>query len=559
MATELGQYGLGALQGAIGGAATGTSFAPGIGTAVGAGAGLVGGIIGTYLDIEAQEEREKALADASEKFEAAQRQYNQTVSQVSASAKEAVRQVATSKQAMDARKADQAEMEVKQQAAQAGLTPAEQIDSAANVKQRVAEASAASSPAVMQAAMAGANQAIQSGIQKAAMGLSISQDAYQFDIKQIVGQPPPSAAANIGGAIGSAGQIAGNLRGAGIDPMTGKPLPGYDPSESAFGKTALGGAGGQVGTSGALGKTAPGLTVGELETRLDPDYMPSWTDPGHPSYSARAAQNYAEQAKDPTWGALQPELSTPDAKRDTGLGRTLERGAASRGRAMQRDLLGARDQDIRDRELHRGIYAPAPAYASGGMAGQAGPELALLGEEGPELVLNAKQTQELAGALGARAYEEGGVAGNVPSGTSFTNAPLEWNKPGAPGAPGLSRISHMGAGITERQAGAGSGPPRQDKPAQPGGGVQQRQQAPLGGTAGIPARFLGPALQPEGGIQQREEQSPVNVQREEQQPVPPSSPGLPLSYEELSSYITQINWLLDQDEQVSSIGMRGAL
>jgi len=51
-------------------------------------------------------------------------------------------------------------------------------------------------------------------------------------------------------------------------------------------------------------------------------------------------------------------------------------------------------------------------YASGGMAGATGPEVAVLGEEGPELVLNAKQTQELAQALGgAKAYAGGGVAG----------------------------------------------------------------------------------------------------------------------------------------------------
>jgi len=50
--------------------------------------------------------------------------------------------------------------------------------------------------------------------------------------------------------------------------------------------------------------------------------------------------------------------------------------------------------------------------ASGGMAGATGPEIAVLGEEGPELVLNAKQTRELATALGgAKAYAGGGVAG----------------------------------------------------------------------------------------------------------------------------------------------------
>ena len=58
------------------------------------------------------------------------------------------------------------------------------------------------------------------------------------------------------------------------------------------------------------------------------------------------------------------------------------------------------------------MQVPYGGYASGGMAGATGPEVAVLGEEGPELVLNAKQTQELAQALGgAEPYAMGGVAG----------------------------------------------------------------------------------------------------------------------------------------------------
>ena len=48
-------------------------------------------------------------------------------------------------------------------------------------------------------------------------------------------------------------------------------------------------------------------------------------------------------------------------------------------------------------------YGPIAGYASGGIAGAAGPEVAMLGEQGPELVLNAKQTQQLAQALPAAA------------------------------------------------------------------------------------------------------------------------------------------------------------
>tara|TARA_R110000803_G_scaffold15895_2_gene43742 strand:+ start:199 stop:2166 length:1968 start_codon:yes stop_codon:yes gene_type:complete len=46
---------------------------------------------------------------------------------------------------------------------------------------------------------------------------------------------------------------------------------------------------------------------------------------------------------------------------------------------------------------------PIAGFASGGIAGAAGPEVAMLGEQGPELVLNAKQTQQLAQALPAAA------------------------------------------------------------------------------------------------------------------------------------------------------------
>ena len=65
-----------------------------------------------------------------------------------------------------------------------------------------------------------------------------------------------------------------------------------------------------------------------------------------------------------------------------------------------------------------GAGNPVLERATGGMAGTQGPELTLLGEEGPELVLNAKQTRELASALGsskptdgARPLAMGGVAG----------------------------------------------------------------------------------------------------------------------------------------------------
>jgi hypothetical protein len=58
-----------------------------------------------------------------------------------------------------------------------------------------------------------------------------------------------------------------------------------------------------------------------------------------------------------------------------------------------------------------------PKYASGGMAGQGGPEVAVLGEEGPELVLNAKQTEQLAQSV--KGYAGGGVAG-LPQASSLS-------------------------------------------------------------------------------------------------------------------------------------------
>ena len=67
---------------------------------------------------------------------------------------------------------------------------------------------------------------------------------------------------------------------------------------------------------------------------------------------------------------------------------------------------------MNDPNLRRALEQQGFSYASGGMAGATGPEVAVLGEEGPELVLNAKQTAELAQALGgAKPLAEGGVAG----------------------------------------------------------------------------------------------------------------------------------------------------
>ena len=501
MATRNNLYGLGAFQGALGGAAAGTSVAPGIGSAVGAGAGLVGGILGTYLDAEEQERRQEAIDQATAQFEEAQRQYDQSIAQVESGAREAVRQVAASKQAMDTRKADQAEMEVKQQAAQAGLTPSEQVDAAADVRQRVTEASAAASPAVMQEAMAGANAMLQTGVQKAAMGLNSAQDAYQFEVSQIAGQPPPSAAATIGGAIGAIGQMGSNLRGAGVDPLTGQMLEGYDPAKRAFGtgQAKLGGTG--QAKLGGTGQETPfsGESV-HLERALAPleeeqtqhHVQQSLLSGGRRRQIDLPGPGESGYVEDPFAAGAQPvETPQPPAFRPP-------------------PALWKLTTEQRAKALGGPTF-----YAAGGMAGTQGPEIALLGEEGPELVLNAKQTQELAGALGAEPYKEGGVAGDKKI--------KGYEEGGVAG--GTSRIA--------------AGPPARPQTggAQPGslGGAR-------GGTGGIPARFLGPG-----------------PQQEEQQPVPPSSPGLPLSYDELSSYINQINWLIDQDEQVSSIGMRGAL
>tara|TARA_Y100000310_G_C20659246_1_gene803737 strand:- start:1241 stop:2365 length:1125 start_codon:yes stop_codon:yes gene_type:complete len=374
----------------------------------------------------------------------------------------------------------------------------------------------------MQEAMAGANAMLQTGVQKAAMGLNSAQDAYQFEVSQIAGQPPPSAAATIGGAIGAIGQMGSNLRGAGVDPLTGQMLEGYDPAKRAFGtgqeetllggQAKLGGTGQETPFSGksvhlerALApleeeqtqyQAQQALLLGRRRRQLD---LPG---PGETGY---VEDPFAEGAR-----PVSPPVQLGGAPREE----TTFTGAPQPGwealTPQQRAELSAQG--------HHSLGMPMQTrghYASGGMAGTQGPEIALLGEEGPELVLNAKQTQELAGALGAEPYKEGGVAGDKKI--------KGYEEGGVAG--GTSRIA--------------AGPPARPQTggAQPGslGGAR-------GGTGGIPARFLGPG-----------------PQQEEQQPVPPSSPGLPLSYDELSSYINQINWLIDQDEQVSSIGMRGAL
>ena len=71
------------------------------------------------------------------------------------------------------------------------------------------------------------------------------------------------------------------------------------------------------------------------------------------------------------------------------------------------------------------------SYATGGVAGQAGPEVVQVGEQGPELVLNAKQTQQLAQSLGGaptQAPTQAAPAQGGPSGGgqgAFSQTPEE--------------------------------------------------------------------------------------------------------------------------------------
>lgn len=569
------QYGIGGLSGALGGAAAGTAIAPGAGTVAGGFIGLGAGLIGTALDIEEQEERQRIVDQALAEFEEAQAKAQRQTVAIEANAQEAVRAVATAKQASDTRKADVAREQTKQVAAQQGLTPAEIADAVASTEVRVAEASAAASPAVMNEAMAGLRATTAQGIQKIDRDLSSAQSEMQFKVAAALEGDPTNYAAMAGQAIGAVGMMAGSLRGAGIDPLTMKEIePGAKAGSELGG--ALGGAAGATGAAGsALGKgTAPGSSAYtgppdsdfDIDKVMAPDYMPSWTDPGHPDYSARAVQEYKADMAYDAERRLQPEVIAPTPKRDTGVGRDLERSVAQQHRSMLGDVEAIEAKHTADQALGTGLYkaqdptvniqpllgAPTmvqttdiegnpimvPKYEGGGMAGTQGPEIALLGEEGPELVLNAKQTQELAGALGgAEAYKDGGVAGTKK---------IKGYDEG--GVAGTSRISHMGSGITERQAGTADPKalPRQDESAgdlfkHAGGGARRitSTTAPLGGsgsgTQGIPARFLGPSLRQQ---EEEEEQAAAQLQ---------SGAGLPMSYEELSSYITQINWLVDME------------
>ena len=136
-----------------------------------------------------------------------------------------------------------------------------------------------------------------------------------------------------------------------------------------------------------------------------------------------------------------------------------------------------------------------PALASGGIAGTQGPEVAILGEEGPELVLNAKQTEELAGALGgAQAYREGGVAG--------------------------TKKKKKLPGYAE------------------------------GGVAGVSAqpRQVGDPNNPFGATNAGDENAPGH------DGVMPKK-----SYEELDAYIAQLNYLFDDEEEENLELMPGAL
>lgn len=448
MATT-GQYamqgGMGALGGAAAGLQTGLLFGAAggpLGAGIGAGVGLIGGLVGAYLDSEAQAEAQAELDRIEAEYEQAQALYNSKVAAAGAAAQESVRKGMAAKAVADNAAVQNAMDEAGMAADKAGLIGAEKAAFIADQRVNVEGQRAASSPEVFSQALGGARQEQAIGAQQAAVGLQAALNEYQTDTANVLGQELPNYAATIGEGIGAIGAASGAVLGAkGVGAFGGeaaKTASAVDQvDEAARGGDQLALAVQEARPAGALADMSDAqrsnveAVLGGGESIASGGVMDLPADefalgPGPGTITSDLPDQSRQLAQ------MRSELG---ASRNIDIGQGAQLSQVDTGLGM-RDLLSPTgyqlgpqpttptydptDLDLRFAgttmpETYGGLVPRSlggiNAYEHGGMAGKAGPEVAVLGEEGPELVLNAEQTQGLAQALGAKGYAAGGVAG----------------------------------------------------------------------------------------------------------------------------------------------------
>ena len=467
-----GRTGLATGTGALGGAGTGMAigslfggpFGAPIGAGVGAVLGGAMGFIGGQMDEAERKKMEEELAKAEADYDAAQQKFNSTVRQAGNAASEAVKQGMAAKGASDSARTESVVDQAAMQADQSGLIGAEKAEYLREVRQGIEREQAAQSPAVYQQALGGARQEAGMQIQKAGMGLQAAGQKYQTDVAGITGQAPPNYAASVGQAMGAAGQLAMGMKGIQVADAQAKAAQAQADALAAQSRGTGGGTGALP--SGRTGGDPLALAVREAQAEYDASFWGDGTeiDLGGETIAERQARGFGEgpvtasDVRDQHRGmrqgikegqaALNAPVPAATPTSDVGiqpfLGTPAPTGASEgifpTGATQAIPALGIEEQygGIGTEEQYGpggkpintsfmgGVYDPAQVLpewytnpielASGGIAGQAGPEVAVLGEEGPELVLNAKQTAQLAQALGqqqepAKGYAGGGVAG----------------------------------------------------------------------------------------------------------------------------------------------------
>jgi len=453
-----GRTGLATGSGALGGAGTGMAvgslFGGPLGAGLGAGVGAVlggaMGFIGGQMDEAEREKKAKELAKAEAEYDAAQQKFNSTVRQAGNAASEAVKQGMAAKGASDSARTESVVDQAAMQADQSGLIGAEKAEYLREVRQGIEREQAAQSPAVYQQALGGARQEAGMQIQKAGMGLQAAGQKYQTDVAGITGQASPDYTASVGQALGAAGQLAMSMKGVQVADAQAKAAQAQADALAAQSRGGAGaGAGGGAGAlpSGKTGVDATAATPAATPAAMSDADLDAMLGAAETDWRTDQANIIAAKAAEQQAIDTQTNfLGGHESKGTLDFGTTTYAGDSTGQNLKQmhtqgtsaHDLLEADMGSIHESEAERvkkGEFAPnitpfmpfrlpvtpvepikVQQYESGGIAGQAGPEVAVLGEEGPELVLNAKQTAQLAQALGqqqepAKGYAGGGVAG----------------------------------------------------------------------------------------------------------------------------------------------------
>ena len=422
---------------------------------------------------QAEAERLAALEAAEKEYEEAQEEYDRNVMQSSAAAREALKTTMAAKAAQDAVVKESAIDDAARTADSAGLIGAEKADFLAKSRADIEAKTAASSPAVFAQALGGARSEQAAGERQAAFGLQqagseyntktqLAQGKYGADVTQISGQQLPQNRAALGQALGSVAQAALIAKGAGVEfgkEAAATPSPdisiteikeplqvekvGWDVDEqgnvidtassaaassaaapSAAAPTGLGGR--RQAPSVAQSRTAAlGGTPDTGGTYLGPEQGPYLGPELPPALAPQGSQPIRPDASQPTLSTQGSQLYNPVPAGPAYLGPEPPPPLAPQGSQPFNpvtpiepppnlgetpiDLYGE-SSTLTEEQIRAGWgLHPSVSYASGGLAGTQGPEVAVLGEEGPELVLNAAQTANLTQALGAQqaAAEQG--------------------------------------------------------------------------------------------------------------------------------------------------------